>query len=267
MTKLYSFDKFINEVKMNFEKKLDEKKTINVFCDEAHQDLLFARNKRYKYACIGSLWVEETKKAIVAEEFKQLRYKYKLYGEIKWKKVSPNQISFYKELIDLFFKYNNTEELKFRCICINSHIIDNKKYNNCDGELGFYKFYYELLYQWINCYNNYYKIYCDKKNSEDNNRRTTLKEILNNVVGKKVLQVQSLHSVSSPMIQFTDFIIGLTITKMNKAVKENSTKADLIRYFEQKLGKEIKASSKNENKYNVFVIKLQKRDKNESNTF
>jgi hypothetical protein len=86
-----------------------------------------------------------------------LRERHQAWGEIKWSKVSPNRGDFYVELIDLFFAYG--ENLRFRCIAVDRTQLDLALHDN-DGELGFYKFYYQLLHHWILDFNAY-RIFCD----------------------------------------------------------------------------------------------------------
>ena len=75
-----------------------------------------------------------------------LRERHQAWGEIKWSKVSPNRRDFYVELIDLFFAYG--DNLRFRCIAVDRTQLNLALHDN-DGELGFYKFYYQLLHHWI----------------------------------------------------------------------------------------------------------------------
>lgn len=106
------------------------------------------------------IWSYKSIRAELKDKIKELMKKHNVYDEIKWKNVSNSKYYFYEELIDLFFSYNN--EVRFRCIVVDAEKVDMEVYNNNDDELGFYKFYYQLIYHWLNT-NNTYSIYTDCK--------------------------------------------------------------------------------------------------------
>ncbi len=130
-----------------------------VYCDESRQDLI-AKKQTGQFFMIGSLWLPAEIREDVKVGIAQLREKYSVRGEIKWSKISPSKKDFYIALIDLFISFQ--EKLRFRCIAIESSMVD-LGWHNHDKELGFYKFYYQLLHHWILDLNAY-TIFCDTKN-------------------------------------------------------------------------------------------------------
>lgn len=229
---------------------------IEVYCDESRQDLLTSKLPKHdRYALIGSLWLTVGARELVADKFKALRNKHSVFGEIKWSKVlNPSKKEFFIELIDLFFEI---PDARFRCICIDSYLIDNNKYNDGDGELGFYKFYYQALYHWIN--NESYRIFCDIKLNQNRNRLKDLHRTLLKTTNSDIEFIQPLRSSQTPMLQICDFLLGLTSAKTNDSVAPGTLKAELIQTFEDRLGHAIGPTLKTKTKYNVFYIKL-KRD-------
>ena len=123
-----------------------------VYCDESCVEALFDKES-HKYAVIGGVWIPSESRSELKIALNKIKEKYNLLGEMKWQKISPSTIDMYKEIIATFFTSDN---IRFRAICINSAILDHNKFNQGSGELGFYKFYYLLLQQWLvndNTYN------------------------------------------------------------------------------------------------------------------
>ena len=114
-----------------------------VYCDENYPDLFSSSHPKARYLMIGSLWLPSTLRKELKSNINELRKIHNAWGEIKWRKVSPSKLPFYEALIDLFIQYDS--ELRFRCIAIDNNDFDQSWHNN-DHELGFYKFYYQLLH-------------------------------------------------------------------------------------------------------------------------
>jgi len=161
-------------------------------------------------------------------------------------------LEFHKSIITYFFE---TEFIRFRIIIINSNEINNLKFNRNDAELGFYKFYYQLLHHWIFDHNNY-DIFLDLKTFRDRTRLKILKEVLINAnLTSDIRQVQSLPSNESIGIQIADLLTGLTVSKFNEEIS-SLIKFGLIEYIQSRYSS-INPTNSSENKFNIFRIKLQ----------
>lgn len=227
---------------------------IEIYCDESRQDLLTSQHPTATYTLIGSLWLPTEIRGELKHHIRILREQFDVWGEIKWSKVSLAKVDFYKRLIDLFFDYPRT--LYFRCICIDSRQVDNHTFNRRDGELGFYKFYYQVLYHWINENPITCRIFCDIKPNREKDRLKVLFRVLQNTSNGTVEGIQALQSSDNSMLQLCDFLLGLTSASMNRSVLPGSPKMNLIEYFEKVKGSPIGATLKHVRKFNVFCIKL-----------
>jgi len=230
---------------------------IEVYCDESRQDLLTTSLKEHdQYALIGSLWLDTDTRKALTRQIKELRSEHEVFGEIKWSKVlNPSKKKFFHELINLFFEH---QDIRFRCICIDSYMVDNKRYNGGDGELGFYKFYYQTLYHWIG--DRTYRVYCDMKLNQNRNRLKDLHRTLVKTTNGVIEFIQPLSSSDTPMLQFCDFLLGLTSARINNTVDYGTLKTELIQTFEYQLGHRIGPTGKSSRKYNVFFIDLKRRE-------
>ena len=226
-----------------------------VYCDESRPDLLSSKKPPAKYVVIGSLWLKTQHRDTFKQTIHNLRDKNKVGGEFKWQKVSFSRIDFYKELIDWFWQHG--VDLRFRCIAVDREKIDLIHYHENDHELGFYKFYHQLLHHWIADFNNY-AVFCDFKTNRYRNRLHVLQRCLaHSNLTATIKNVQAVRSRESVLIQLTDVLTGIASASLNSSLQENSSKSEVIKHFEEKLGHKIQHTVKAEQKFNVFVIELQ----------
>jgi hypothetical protein len=198
-----------------------------IYADESGLEAL--KNKEaHTYCAIGGIWIPAENRIELKESLKTIKLNYNVHGELKWKKMSPSFFNMYKDVIDYFF---NTTFIRFRVILVEANLVDNVRFNNTDAELGFYKFYYQLLHHWIYDFNSY-DIYLDHKVNRKKSRFTDLEKVLDNSnLTSDIKRVQGLPSHELLGIQLADVLTGLVASKMNGGVTSNA-KLDLIKYIE-----------------------------------
>ncbi len=225
-----------------------------VYCDESMTDLFTSKKAENEFLIIGSLWLHTEYRNEVKERIKVLRKKHNAWGEIKWTKVSHSKLDFYFELIDLFISYKS--EMRFRSIAVNKNQVNMHLHEN-DKELGFYKFYYQLLHHWIYDFNEY-SIFTDLKSNKKLDRLHTLCRCLSKAnLSSDIKQIQGLPSKQVVLIQLSDLLLGIASSRMNKTLNSGSAKEKLVSYLEKELGvTQIIPTSKSEEKFNLFKIDL-----------
>lgn len=223
-----------------------------VYCDESGLEAL-SRKDAHKFSAIGSIWMPMEFRSDFKNDIKNIKTKYKVIGELKWNKISPAHYGLYSEVISYFFSNSN---LRFRVIIVESENVDHIKFNNKDSELGFYKFYYQLLHHWIFDWNNY-SFFLDNKVNRNKERLKELKKVLcaSNLTSH-INRVQALESHQTLGIQLADIFSGLVAAKFN-GITTSDTKLKLITEVEEYIDKSIRPSPKWEEKFNVFKINLQ----------
>lgn len=222
-----------------------------IYCDESGVEALFDKDA-HKYAVIGGIWIPAEERGLCKSKVISLKKKYGLMGEMKWNKVCPSSMDFYKEIVTSFFE---NENIRFRAICIKAEQLNHEKYNLGKGKLGFYKFYFQLLQHWL-VWNNTYQIFVDYKVNGYPHRVYELGRILNNATSASVSQIQALPSEQSVLIQLADVLTGAVSASFNKEYRIGSAKEELLNVFNNHLGHAIKPTSVSEEKFNVFEIKL-----------
>lgn len=223
-----------------------------VYCDESCLEAIFDKDA-HKYATIGGVWIPAEARTELKNKLNEIKRKYGYLGELKWNKVTQKTFDMYKEIIEFFF---GSYKIKFRAIVIESKDIDNEHFNNSSGEIGFYKFYYQLIQHWIYS-SNEYSCFLDHKINGNRRRLKEFHKILNYTTNAKVNNVQAIHSQESVIIQMADILTGLVSAKYNNEITQDAKKG-LIAFVESILGREITSTSKGEQKFNIFRINLKK---------
>jgi len=226
-----------------------------VYCDESQPDLFFSKHPRLRFLLIGSLWLPEDLRHELKEKVKAIRQKHNTWGEIKWSKVSPDRLSFFLDLIDLFASYDL--DVRFRCIAVD-HAQVNMALHEYDSELGFYKFYYQLVHHWILDFNEY-QIFCDIKTNRDSKRLHTLQQCLSYAsLSSCISSIQSLPSRQVALIQMCDLLLGAAGSRLNNTLSPGSAKETVVKRLESCLGiSKLGPTDLSEKKFNIFQIRLQ----------
>jgi len=214
-----------------------------IFADESSTDKL-------RYMFIGGIWVDEQTYFQVLEECKNFKRENNWDEQTKfnWKNVSKKTLPQYCRFIDIFFKYN----LQFNCIIIDRKEIDLKANEDKDAELGFYKFYYQLLRKNSKPNAPYY-IYLDRRTNREPNRLEKLKSFLQQDThpidfwgirttnkGLDVKALEFVNSKSYELIQFSDILMGAISYHYNKRhlrPDASQNKCDLAQYIATKINK------------------------------
>jgi hypothetical protein len=212
---------------------------LHIYCDESRQTA-------DRYMVIGGLIIDRAHEVRWAELMARYRDEYNMHAELKWSKVSRQKLPEYKALIDLFCRVNRA--VHFKAIVVDTHEIDNRRYNKNDAELGFYKLMYQFL---LHSFGSYLHpadrclVFVDQRTTS-RYKLSTLCAILNNGLCKKyprlerpVRNIQALDSKSSDLIQLADVLMGAIGYEMNGAnlrVGAKEAKVLLARYIAECLG-------------------------------
>lgn len=226
-----------------------------VYCDETRPDLFTSANPNGRYLMIGSLWLPADMRDTAKSRIAELRTKHNVFGEIKWRKISPSKQDFYIELIDLFMSFGL--DMRFRCVAVDRTEVNMGRLNG-DAELGFYKFYYQAIHHWILDHNEY-SVFCDLKQNRDRSRLSTLKTVLGHANRtSEIGAVQSLPSPEVVLLQLCDVLLGAISARMNENQIDGAGKALVVEHLERRLDRHrLGPTAAAERKFNVFRMRLQ----------
>ncbi len=185
---------------------------------------------------IGGLWIPQQCEMELRESLSKARQKFNMTAEFKWTKVSQSKLEGYYEWVDCFFR---SKMIGFRSIVIDTSLLDYRAFHKNDQELGFYKFYYQLVSRNIKPESLYW-LYTDERNNRKKNRLEVLK-IVTNRYWMKLANVEPLRSVEprrsheEDLLQLADVLLGALGYSWN-ASKESPAKLALIVHIQKRLG-------------------------------
>jgi hypothetical protein len=214
---------------------------INIYCDESRH----TSDPADAYFVIGGIACPREKKRELVHKVHLLKQKYNTQGEFGWKRLSPNRRDFYFAVLDMFIQ---EPDLSFRCIVVDKNNLDHDRYNEGDPELGFYKFYYQMLVHWLKPACSYH-IYLDWQQNKVQHRFSALRDILGRKLSgrAKIACLEPVGSKHIPMIEMADLLIGAVGYEWN-----GRTSSQVKVEFCESLAKSLKISSL---KSSTFSIK------------
>lgn len=228
---------------------------IHVYCDEScHLE------KDHKRAMVlGAVWCPASHRAMLARLIKE---KKKAHGlahdfEIKWVKVSPGKLDFYRELIDLFF---DQPMLHFRGLVVpEKKLLDHGRFEQNHDQF-YYKMWYLLLNRLIDPV-NYYRIFLDIKDTQGQKKVTKLHDVLCNAnydFDRGVIQtIEQVHSHDVVLLQLADLLIG-ALGYVHHELHESPAKLALVAHVRQRSGLQLgKSSLLRADKFNLFIWRPQ----------
>jgi hypothetical protein len=233
---------------------MTDKTAFEIYCDESNQDLLSSRSRgQYRYTLIGGIWLPSIMRQELKEKILELKKRFNFKREIKWNEVATSTLPFFEKLIDLFF--SKDDKLGFRCIVVDARKFDSVKFHESDPELGFYKFYYQLLKNNLSS-GSTYRIFLDYKVNRLPNRVKVLEKVLQNARPEiESITLQALPSNEVLLIQLADVLLGATGYKLH-GLTSSKAKLAIVKRIEKHLGREIQPTGPEEKKFNVFQIRL-----------
>ncbi len=225
-----------------------------VYCDESRHD----GGCGAPFMAIGSLWTPREHKLQLTKTTRALFRQVGLNSEVKWSKVSTSRLDAYKKIVDFFFA---TDALRFRVIVVDQAKFDPQRFHGGDRELGFYKFYYELLIRWLEP-GNEYLVLLDFKQNQGASRYRDLRAILSRKLRgeAKILDLTVIDSAETPLAQLCDLLTGAVASAWCGDTDPGSAKAELVSHITRHRGLpflKIASASPAISKFNVFQIELQ----------
>ena len=228
---------------------------INVYCDES----CHLQHDKSNAMIIGAISCDKDLTHELNTKIKEIKKKHHVYkfAEIKWVKVSKNKIEMYKDLIDLFFEYDN---VFFRAVVAEDK--DKLQFGKnfpCYNDL-YYRMYYLLLREMIDV-GFTYNIYIDMKDTKGSDKINSLKDVLNRTlyefVDTTVKKIQLVKSDQIDIMGLSDLLIGAVGYK-NRKLSQSQAKLELIEYIEQKTQKKLnQTTAKRSKKFNIFIWRPQ----------
>lgn len=225
------------------------KPVINIYCDESCHLL----HDRHNIMVLGAIICPEEKVREIAVRLRDIKAKHSLpdHFEVKWTKVSPSKVEFYKEIIDYFF---DDDDLRFRVIVARKTGLDHAAFGQ-DHDTWYYKMYFLLLEALLNPRNRYH-IYVDIKDTRSQKKVEKLHDVLCNSkydFDQRIIErVQQVKSHDVEQIQLADLLIG-AVSHINRITDGSPAKKALITRIQRRSGYSLtRTTLLGELKFNIF---------------
>ena len=226
-------------------------KIINIYCDES----CHLPNDGQKAMVLGALWCDNVNVIEHHRAIAELKAKHRFspFFEIKWTKVSPSKIDFYKKLIEYFF---DTGAMGFRAWVIpDKSLLSHDLYKQTHDD-WYYKMYFYLLRNLISTDRRYH-IYLDIKDTRSRMKLRKLREVLSNAnydFSREIIErIQHVHSHDIGMMQLADVLIG-AISYHARGLKGSEAKNEIVQLIKARSGLSLACNTlPTEKKFNLCV--------------
>ena len=209
------------------------KTTINIYCDES----CHLPNDGQKAMVLGALWCFRAKAREHNQAIAELKAKHHLspFFEIKWTKVSPGKLGFYRDLLSYFFARRT---MGFRAWVIpDKSILSHDDYNQTHDE-WYYKMYFYLLRNLISTDRKYH-IYLDIKDTRSRMKLRKLLEVLSNAnydFSREIIErIQHVHSHDIGLMQLADILIG-AVSYHARGLSDSAAKNEIVQLIKDRTG-------------------------------
>lgn len=225
---------------------------MNIYCDES----CHLENDGSPVMVLGAVGCPVAHTKRISGEIQRMKLNGRAGGELKWVKVSPARIDFYRRIVDYFFGEPN---LRFRAwIVRDKHRLNHDYFNQGSHDSFYYKMYYYLLDPLIKPPGRYY-IYLDVKDTRSSRKVQKLWEVLSNkkrdFERELIARVQSVRSDEVVLMQLADLLIGAVCYGNKRGVGKSKAKWEIVKHVEEKLGHRVVGSTREgEEKFNFFTF-------------
>jgi hypothetical protein len=202
--------------------------TFHIYCDES----CHLENDGHSVMVLGSVRCPADHRRDVAVALRDLKIKHGLNPrfELKWTKVSPSKVAYYRDVLDLFF---DDTRLAFRAVVMP----DKAKLRHIDfghtHDDFYYKQYFLLIRHWLDRSHSY-RIFLDIKDTRSWGKTKKLQQVLANSrydFDRTIVQsIEIIRSEQVELLQLADLLIGC-VSYVNRGLETNAGKVELVEHM------------------------------------
>jgi hypothetical protein len=204
------------------------------------------------------VWCKAEKSREIFQRLKEIKARHGLWPrfEVKWTKVSPALLVFYRDYLDYFF---DDDDLHFRALIADKRSLRHDDFAQTHDD-WYYKMYFNLL-KVLLAPGDRYRIYLDVKDTRGGVKLEKLHEVLSNNMydfdRKTIERLQQVRSHEVEGLQLTDLLMG-AINYANRGAVDSAAKRALVeRVRERSRYALTRTTLVREQKLNLFVWKPQ----------
>lgn len=222
----------------------------NLYCDES----CHLENDRQSVMVLGTVWCAREKAREIAVRLREIKQAHGLPAdfEVKWTKVSPAKLGFYRDVLDYFF---DDDDLHFRALVAHKAGLRHADFDQTHDD-WYYKMMFALMEPLLNPH-ACFRLYLDKKDTRSAQKVRKLHDVLcNNLYDFNraiVERVQVLESHAVEQLQLADLLLG-AISHSSRGLTGSGAKSSLIARIRERTGYTLDRSTLlREPKFNLFI--------------
>lgn len=224
---------------------------IHVYCDES----CHLENDGMQSMVLGAVWCPASHRGMLSRKVQALKAAHGMSptAEIKWTKVSPARLDFYRAAMDLFF---DEPLLNFRAVVVpDKQALDHARFGQTHDAF-YYKTWYQVLNRLIDPEKRF-RVFLDIKDTQGKAKTHKLHEVLCNAnydFDRSIIEsIEMVHSHDVALLQLADLLIG-AIGYAHRGLQTSRAKLALVQHLRSRSGLSLMRSSlMKAEKFNLFV--------------
>jgi hypothetical protein len=223
----------------------------NVYCDESRH----LERDHQPVMLLGATWCPFHKAAGAAKRLREIKVRHGLSEEfeIKWSKVSPAKVNFYRDILDYFF---DDDDLHFRVLIASKTGLSHARFNQ-SHDTWYYKMYFTMLKTLLRP-DARFRIYIDYKDTQGAAKVRGLHDVLCSSIydfsHSVVERTQLVRSHEIQLIQLTDLLLGAVGYANVTLSAPSSAKTALVERVRERSKYHLtRTTLPREEKFNIFV--------------
>ncbi len=207
---------------------------------------------------LGGVWGTRDECASFNNKIKMIKIKHNvpIKQELKWTKVSPAKIDYYRDILRLFV---DEPDINYRGVVIDKELIDNDLFGHTDDDF-YYKMQYLVIRNIASHRSGKYRLFFDYKDTWSSYKANRTVEFLQNTakLNEDDFEAQPLRSDEVALLQVADFLNGLLAyansSDITKETGASVAKKKLVRLLQEETGICLNCSSPNASeKINILI--------------
>lgn len=222
---------------------------INIYCDES----CHLKHDGQPVMVLGAAWCHLDRAKGIATRLREIKLKHDLPAsfELKWTKVSPGKLGYYRDVLDYFF---DDDDLHFRALIADKSDLRHRDFGQSHDD-WYFKMYFDLL-KIVLSPDARYRIYLDVKDTQSAAKVEKLHEVLASSLydfSRSIIErVQTVRSHEVELLQLADLLLG-TVSAANRTDVRSPAKKELIARMRQRSGYALtRTTLVREQKTNLF---------------
>lgn len=225
--------------------------TFHIYCDES----CHIEHDGHDVMVLGAVRCPAERRREISVELRDLKIRYGLKPslELKWTKISPAQVAYYKAVVDYFV---DNVDLAFRAVVVpDKSKLRHDEFGQTHDDF-YFKTYFQVIRHWLDQAHSF-RIFLDIKDTRSWERTQKLHEVLAKSrydFDRNIVQsIELVRSEQVELVQLADLLVGC-VSYANRGLTTSAAKLAVVDHLRHRTGLQLtKTTLIREPKVNIFV--------------